>query len=79
MMPPMPFELKATRKIFELGDSSGYRFKIIAEQVEEGDRKGSWSATLIMEASGFISDEAAILHLRGPAENFLRMLGEARD
>ena len=79
MMPPMPFELKATRKIFELVDGSGYRFQIIAEQVEEGDRKGSWKATLIMEAAGFISDESAVCHLRGPAEQFLRMLGEARD
>ena len=79
MMPAMPFELKATRKEFELADASGYRFKIVAEQVGEGDRKGSWKATLTMEAAGFTSDEAAILHLRGPAENFLRMLGEARE
>jgi len=75
----MPFELKATRKEFELVDASGYRFRIVAEQATEGDRIGAWSATLTIKSSGFVSDEAAINFLRAPAQHFLRMLGEARE
>jgi hypothetical protein len=81
----MVMELKATRSEFELSDPSGYKFKIVAEQhVEgdlhvEGDRIGTWAASVTMSTDGYTTAEAAVLRLRTAAEHFVRMLKEARD
>jgi hypothetical protein len=74
----MVLELKSTRSEFELADESGYKFKVVAEQVIEGDRKGAWGASVTFSTWGFKNEEGAVLHLIGAAEHFIRMLKEAR-
>lgn len=71
--------LKPTRleQTYEMGDDSGYSFKVVAEW-EESDRRLGWKATVVMESHGYVTSEAAVEHLRHSAEAFLRHLGEVK-
>jgi len=72
-------DLKTTQCEYELSDESGYKFKITAKQHKEGHWVGGWYADVTFSADGFKSAEAAVMHLLGTAEHFVRMLKEARD
>lgn len=55
-----------------VGDESGYGFTVEASHgVEDG-----WRACVSMRSHGYVSAEAAILHLRHAAEHFVRMLSD---
>ena len=75
----MTLALKSTRNEFELSDASGYKFKVVAEQVLEGDRSGAWNASVTFSTHGFKTDEGAVNGLLHSAQAFVRMLKEARD
>lgn len=75
----MALVLKSTRGEFELFDDSGYKFKVVTEQVLEGDRIGGWNASVTFSTYGFKTDEGAVNGLLHSAQAFVRMLKEARD
>ena len=75
----MMLKLKSTSKEFELSDPSGYSFKIVVEQEIDGDRNGSWGATVTFSSRGVITDEYAVEKLLDPAEHFIRMLKDAAE
>jgi hypothetical protein len=72
-------ELKTTSCEYELSDKSGYKFKITAKQHTEGQWTGGWYADVTFSADGMNSAEAAVMKLLQAAEQFVRMLKEARD
>lgn len=72
-------QMKSTRCEYELSDASGYKFKVVAEQHVDGDWKGGWCADVTFSADGMVSAEAAVMKLLSSAEQFVRMLREARD
>jgi len=72
-------EMKTTQCEYELADASGYKFKITAKQHQDGSWKGGWYADVTFSADGMNSAEAAVMRLLSAAEQFVRMLKEARD
>lgn len=72
-------EMRTTQCEYELSDESGYKFKITAKQHQEGGWKGGWYADVTLSADGMNSAEGAVMRLLSNAEQFVRMLREARD
>jgi hypothetical protein len=56
----------------EVGDESSYSFQVEAYH----DGETGWHACVSMRSHGYVSAEAAILHLRHAAEHFVRMLSD---